>query len=70
MVGFVDDSNRQANSYYEVDTTATLQHMVHKAKENATIWSQLLQATGGAIQVFSIPCTVLEILSIRCSRAV
>jgi hypothetical protein len=51
MVGFVDDSNGQVNSFYEDDTKANLQHMVHKAKENATIWSQLLQATGGALEL-------------------
>jgi exonuclease III len=51
MVGFVDDSNGQVNSFYEDDTTANLQSTVHKAKTNATIWSHLLQATGGALEL-------------------
>jgi hypothetical protein len=51
IVGFVNDSNDQVNSFYSEDTTANLQSMVHKAKTNATIWSHLLQATGGALEL-------------------
>jgi hypothetical protein len=51
MVGFVDDGNSQVNSFFEDDTPVNLLSMVHKAKTNATIWSSLLQTTGGALEL-------------------
>ena len=51
MIGFVDDSNGQVNSFFEDDNLTTLRSMINKAKDNATLWSQLLQATGGALEL-------------------
>ena len=51
MIGFVDDSNGQVNSFFEEDNLTTLRSMINKAKDNATLWSQLLQATGGALEL-------------------
>ena len=51
MVGFVDDSNGQVNSFYEDENPTNLVSMVNKAKTNATVWSQLLQSTGGALEL-------------------
>ena len=50
MVGFVDDSDGQVNSFLEDVTPVNLLSMVHKAKTNSTIWSNLLQTTGGALE--------------------
>jgi hypothetical protein len=51
MIGFVDDSNGQVNSFYENESPSTLQAMMRKARANANEWSLLLQATGGALEL-------------------
>jgi hypothetical protein len=51
MIGFVDDSNGQVNSFYETENPTTLQSLVHKARKNAIEWSNLLSATGGALEL-------------------
>jgi hypothetical protein len=47
MIGFVDDSNGQVNSFECDESKIELQRLVQKARYNATTWSQLLHATGG-----------------------
>jgi hypothetical protein len=51
MVGFVDDSNGQVNSFDSNDTKGDLQNLLAKATSNATVWSQLLDVTGGALEI-------------------
>lgn len=51
MIGFVDDSNGQVNSFYDTDDVAHLQELVTKAQHNATKWSELLHATGGSLEL-------------------
>lgn len=51
MVGFVDDSNGQVNSFYAPENAVHLQELVRQARHNATTWSDLLQATGGALEL-------------------
>jgi exonuclease III len=51
MVGFVDDSNGQVNAFYAPENAETLQEMVRQARTNAITWSDLLQATGGALEL-------------------
>jgi hypothetical protein len=51
MIGFVDDSNGQVNSFYDMDNTNTLHLMVQKARQNAIEWANLLGATGGALEL-------------------
>lgn len=51
MIGFVDDSNGQVNSFYDDDTLTNLPELQRKARVNATEWSNLLQATGGALEL-------------------
>ena len=51
MVGFVDDSNGQVNSFDSNDTKGDLQNLLAKATSNATVWSQLVDATGGALEI-------------------
>jgi hypothetical protein len=48
MIGFVDNSNGQVNSFYDDDSPATLQALLHKVRANAITWSEVLHATGGA----------------------
>jgi hypothetical protein len=51
MIGFVDDSNGQVNSFYEPESPATLHALLEKARTNVLAWSDLLQATGGALEL-------------------
>ncbi|KAI2502417.1 hypothetical protein MHU86_12074 [Fragilaria crotonensis] len=51
MIGFVDDSNGQVNSFYETEDSAHLQELIRKAQHNASQWSSLLHATGGALEL-------------------
>jgi hypothetical protein len=51
MIGFVDDSNGQVNSFYETEDLAHLQELIRKAQHNASQWSSLLHATGGALEI-------------------
>jgi hypothetical protein len=51
MIGFVDDSNGQVNSFYETENAETLIEMVSRAQSNAADWSNLLHATGGALKL-------------------
>jgi hypothetical protein len=51
MIGFVDDCNGQVNSFNEHNDLEALQRLVEKAKINANVWSQLLTATGGALEL-------------------
>jgi hypothetical protein len=51
MIGFVDDSNGQVNSFLSNESKEELQQLVKKAEYNATTWSQLLHATGGALEL-------------------
>ena len=51
MIGFVDDSNGQVNSFFNDDSSVTLNALIQKARSNVTTWSDLLQATGGALEL-------------------
>jgi hypothetical protein len=51
MIGFLDDSNGQVNSFNETEDPAHLQELVMKAQHNASQWSSLLHATGGALEL-------------------
>ena len=51
MIGFVDDSNGQVNMFESDDTLESLAHLHSKARHNATVWANLLGATGGALEL-------------------
>ncbi|KAI2491604.1 hypothetical protein MHU86_22948 [Fragilaria crotonensis] len=51
MIGFVDDSNGQVNSFFDHESPETLQALIEKARTNAIAWSELLHATGGALEL-------------------
>ena len=51
MIGFVDDSNGQVNSFLQDESPEGLQHLIRKAEHNATTWSKLLSATGGSLEL-------------------
>ena len=51
MVGFVDDCNGQVNQFMQDETTETPRSIVKAATANAQIWTDLLGASGGALEL-------------------
>ena len=51
MVGFVDNSNGQTNRFLEEETENSRRQVVQQLKENAQIWTDLLSATGGPLEL-------------------
>ena len=51
MVGFVDDNNGQVNSFSEPRTQQSLPLLHHQARQNATVWANLLSVTGGTLEL-------------------
>ena len=56
MIGFVDDSNGQTNCFMETETQQTLPTMLHQLRTNAQVWSNLLGASGGALELSKCSC--------------
>jgi hypothetical protein len=52
MIGFVNDSNGQVNTFADNDTSHVLSELHARGKKNASTWAQLLRATGG---LFGLP---------------
>jgi hypothetical protein len=51
MVGFVDDSNGQTNTFLHAESNATLPTMLSQIQHNAQAWADILGATGGALEL-------------------
>ena len=51
IIGFVDDTNGQANKFHGKQDTEELKWLVKKSQDNARIWAGLLEATGGALEL-------------------
>jgi hypothetical protein len=51
MVGFVDDSNGQTNLFLQDETDATRSTILNQLQANAQLWSGLLEASGGALEL-------------------
>jgi hypothetical protein len=51
IIGFVDDNSGQANRLTEEQNLESLQWLVDRSKENASVWAGLLGATGGALEL-------------------
>jgi exonuclease III len=58
MVGFVDDSNGQTNNFLQDETDDTLPTLLHQLRTNAQVWSNLLGASGGALELSKCSCHV------------
>ena len=59
MVGFVDDSNGQTNDFLKTETEATLPTTLYKLRHNAQAWSDILSASGGALELSKCSCHIL-----------
>ena len=51
MIGFVDDNNGQVNKFRDEQNMDSLYQLMDHAKQNATLWAELLGATGGALEL-------------------
>ena len=60
IAGFVDDCNGQTNSFQEDGSSATVAKILHHAQHNAQTWTDLLSASGGALEVSKCSCHVLQ----------
>ena len=60
MVGFADDSNDQTNNFMHSETDTTLQTSLHQLRHNAQAWSDILGASGGALDLSKRSCHLLN----------
>jgi hypothetical protein len=60
MIGFVDDSNGQVNSFFDEETSMTLPRLVQKAKHNVEVWTKILSVSGGSLELSKCSYHVLS----------
>lgn len=60
MVGFVDDCNGQTNSFHDEEDVNTIETLLHKTRTNMKAWSNLLTASGGALEMSKCSSHVLQ----------
>ena len=60
MIGFVDDTNGQVNSFFDPESPITLQQTMDKAAYNASTWAKFLSASGGALELTKCSYHVLH----------
>ena len=51
MIGFVDDTNGQTNDFGNDEQEDTWKRVLRQAQENAQLWTNLLNASGGALEL-------------------
>ena len=51
LIGFVDDCNSQMNNFHQPEASTTVQEVLHSAKVNAQHWNDILQASGGSLEL-------------------
>jgi hypothetical protein len=56
MVGFVDDSNGQTNTFMRPETAETLPNTLLQLRYNAQAWANILGASGGALELSKCSC--------------
>ena len=60
MVGFVDDCNGQSNLFAEDGSQETVDKIIANTTANAQHWNNLLEASGGALELSKCSCHVLQ----------
>ncbi|KAI2506079.1 hypothetical protein MHU86_8310 [Fragilaria crotonensis] len=60
LIGFVDDCNGQTNSFGSDGSTETVHQIVSQAQTNAQCWSDLLHASGGALELSKCSTHILQ----------
>ena len=51
MIGFVDDTNGQANEFFADESHETLRSIHQSTQENAMLWATLLGVSGGVLEL-------------------
>ena len=51
MLGFVDDNGNQTNDFLVDETSETWRKIFEQAQKNAQLWTDLLSASGGALEL-------------------
>jgi hypothetical protein len=51
MIGFVDNTNGQTNQFAQNETEDTRRQVLQQAKGNAQLWTDILNASGGALEL-------------------
>jgi hypothetical protein len=60
MIGFVDDCNGQTNQFDSGGSSTTMLHLVSQTQQNAQLWTDLLGASGGALELSKCSCHILQ----------
>ena len=60
LIGFVDDCNGQANQFHSPETTSLVTDILDDARANAQHWSDILQASGGTLELSKCNCHVMK----------
>ena len=60
MIGFVDDSNGQTNCFLLDETGQTVDEAMKQTQRNAQNWSDLLNVSGGALELSKCSYHVLS----------
>ncbi|KAI2501756.1 hypothetical protein MHU86_12676 [Fragilaria crotonensis] len=60
LIGFVDDCNGQTNAFGYDGSTDTVKRIASQAQSNAQCWSDLLHASGGALELSKCSTHVLQ----------
>ena len=60
IAGFVDDCNGQTNQFDKDGSTATVTEVISQAQQNAQLWTNLLSASGGALEISKCSCHILQ----------
>jgi hypothetical protein len=58
--GFVNDCSSQTNRFNDDGSTATVSKLLLQAQENAQLWTNLLSASGGALEISKCSCHVIH----------
>ncbi|KAI2496301.1 hypothetical protein MHU86_18213 [Fragilaria crotonensis] len=60
LIGFVDDCNGQTNSFADDGSPNTVKTLVAQAQANAQCWTDLLMASGGALELSKCSNHILQ----------
>ena len=60
MISFVDDRNCQTNQFQADGSDETVQQLVEQTKQSAQAWSNLLSASGGALETSKCSSHIMQ----------
>ena len=60
LIGFVDDNGGQTNEFQSDGSEATTARLIQNTSQNAQLWANLLQVSGGAIEMAKCSVHVIQ----------